>query len=265
MLDNPRIVSYDLAPPMIGFGELRRLATHWHTDLAAVERVYAITCLLKGLFDHADLARVLVLRGSAALRYAYCADYPSIVEPECTLIETGEVSAWLDEAVRAASAGGVAFKLTMFERGAARVEFVGPLGRRSAAQPRITLSLIAGQMRLSPARVPLLSPFSDKPSATVSVIALEEWMAERVALFATAPRARDVFDAWFAVTHAPMDHARMLALARQIAKEKQIAFPTAGAHNLSGLGRVWEKALREIPARPSLEQVIQDFERELTW
>ncbi len=248
---------------MIGFGELRRLSTQWHTDLANVERAYAITCLLRAIFAHEILARDLVLRASAALRYAYCADYPSIVEPEFLMLELRDVSSELDEALRVSS--GASFKLATFERGAARIEFVGPLGRRSAAQPRITLTLLAGQTRLPPTRATLLSPFSDNTNTTVVAMALEELIAERVALFATSPRARDVFDVWFVLRHTNSDRAPIILLAQQIATEKQIAVPTRNSFKRELLARVWDQALREIPARPAFEQVIQDFERELDW
>src|SRR5574341_368093 len=67
---------------MIGFGELHRLALQWQMDIAAVERAYVSDWIVKGIFDHPALARVLVLRGGAALRYAHCADYPIVQDPE---------------------------------------------------------------------------------------------------------------------------------------------------------------------------------------
>jgi len=248
---------------MIGFGELRRLATQWRTDLATVERAYASTRLVQGLFAHAALSRALVLRASAALRYAHCADYPSLADPECALLEPRDIAVEFEEAIRAASVEGIAFKLAAFERGIARIEFVGPLGRRSAAQPRIPLTIIASTLRLPAVRVPLRAPFSDRRDMLVTAIALEELLAERVALFASSPRARDVFDVWFALTHASVDRIAVVALAHAIAADKHLAPPQTLVLRRAALVRVWDKALRDVPARPSFDQVVDEIEREL--
>ncbi|MBI5649599.1 MAG: nucleotidyl transferase AbiEii/AbiGii toxin family protein [Chloroflexi bacterium] len=233
---------------MIGFGELRRLAAQWQVDIAIAERAYAIDWILYGLFTHARLARALVLRASAALRYAYCADYPTIENPDLWIISALDFSRDLIEALQtAANASGLRLTLVAHERGMVKVEYTGPLGRRSAAQPRITLALVAGQTQMPPARVPLIHRFSDNCVAMVQAIALEEFVAERVAGFARTPRARDVFDLWFALTHAQMDRAQMRAPA------------LFDPNSLAALARVWDAALRDVRDHPTLAQVENDL------
>ncbi len=253
---------------MIGFGELRRLSAQWRVDLAAVERTYAIDWLLEGIFDHATLARALVLRGSAALRYAHCADYPVAEDPEFLMIqplEAGTRSALTDALAAAAAASGLHFSLTDFAGGSAKIEYTGPLGRRSAAQPRIVLSMVAGQTRLEPARVPLIHPFSDSCAATVGAISLEEFAAERIARLAQTPRARDVFDLWFALMHARerIDAAQTRAAAGEIAQAQHVTLPRASApfspaHRVA-LERTWDNALRRVPDHPTFEQVERNL------
>ncbi|MDE3089121.1 MAG: nucleotidyl transferase AbiEii/AbiGii toxin family protein [Chloroflexota bacterium] len=252
---------------MIGFGELRKLSVQWRMDIAAVERAYVIDWLLKGIFDHAVLARILVLRASAALRYAYFADYPIGDDPEFWSIEPLDSAApdvvthALDAA---ATASGLKFSVGAFTRGSAKVEYTGPLGRRSAAQPRVSLSFVAGQTRHEPARVSLVHPFSDACAATVAAVALEELAAERMAALAGAPRAREVFDLWFVLTHARerIDRARTLALAAEIAQAKNGArlradTPFDSAHR-AALERTWDSALRRVASRPAFAQVEHD-------
>lgn len=253
---------------MIGFGELRKLSAQWRVDLAAVERAYALDWLLKGIFDHATLARALVLRGSAALRYAHCADYPVAEDPEFLMIEplpAATRGALADALAAAAAASGLQFLLTDFAGGSAKIEFTGPLGRRSAAQPRIALSIVAGQTRLAPVRVPLIHPFSDLCAATVSAIALEEFAAEQLARLAQTPRARDVFDLWFALTraHARIDAARTRAAVGKIAQTLHVTPPRAGAPfspaHRAALERTWDNALRRVSGHPAFAQVERDL------
>lgn len=266
-LDNPLNVTYDL--PVIGFGELRRLSTQWHADIAVVERAYCIDWVLKGIFDQPELARALVLCGSAALRYAHCPDYPVVEEPEFLAAPPVE-QATLDAALTAAAqASGVRFTLIDFARTSAKVEYTGPLGRRSAAQPRIVLSFVPGQTRTEASHAPLIHPFSDVCAATVSAVGLEEFAAERIAQLAQAPRARDVFDLWFVLTHARerIDSSRTRGLARDIARAKNRALPRADPPfdptRRAGLERAWDRALQRVPGHPPFAQIERDLIHEL--
>jgi hypothetical protein len=240
---------------MIGFGELRRLSAQWQIDLTQVERAYALDWLVKAIFDHAILSRALILRASAALWYAHCADYPRPEHPEFLLTQSLDIPAALIEAIRVSRE--VRFMFVARARGIAQVEYTGPLGRRSAAQPRLTLSFVPGQSRLPPARVPLLHRFSDACAATVQAIALDELVAERLATITRHPRARDVFDLWFVLTHA---RAKVdLAHAHAIAREKKQTLPHADWSLDPALARVWDAALRDVRDRPTLAQVENDL------
>ena len=254
---------------MIGFGELRRLSVEWHADIAAVERAYCIGRLIKGIFDRADLSRALVLRGGAALRYAHSPQYPEIEEPEFLAIAPPDQATLRAALESAAQSSGLKFSLTDFACTSAKVEFTGPLGRRSAAQPHIALSFIPGKTRLGPARVPLIHRFSDACTAMVSAVALEELAAERIAQLAQTPRARDVFDLWFVLTHARelIDAARLKELARDLARAKNSALPRHGAPfdptHRAGLERSWDNALRRVPGHPTFAQIEKDLTHEL--
>ncbi len=250
---------------MIGFGEIRRLAGQWRMDLAEVERAYTAGWLLFGIFNQASLARALIVRGASALHHAYFADYPA--PPTVELIATAvsdenHLRDLLADALQsAAEASGIKLTLADFDRGNARIEYTGPLGRRSAAQPRVTLAIVSGPTRVPPVRVPLIHRFSDACAATLQSIALEEFVAERIAWLAQSPRARDVFDLWFALEHAPdrLSATRTRELARQITQERQTTLPRADAPfspaQHASLERAWGNALKNIPTRPSLEQV----------
>ena len=254
---------------MISFGELRKRSVEWHLDIAAVERAYATDWLLKGIYDQPSLAPALVLRGSSALRYAYSPDYPLAESPEFLLTQpelvTSDVLTLALQTAQAAS--GSKFALHSFERGMAKFEYTGPLGRRSAAQPHITFAFIPGQPRLDPARRPLLHPFSDTCAATVTALALAEWVAERMAMLGQKPRARDVFDLWFAVTHLrdQIDWTGVRALMQAIAQAKHIALPQSDAPFDPGhrefLHLTWDKAVHNVPNHPTFQEIEIDLSK----
>jgi len=251
---------------MIGFGEIRRLSAQWQMDLAAVEQLYATAWLLDGIFNQADLSARFFLRGASALRHAYFADYPPTETVELgarePLAEKQLRDALADAARRAANASQIQFADADIDRGSARFEYVGPLGRRSAAQPRVMLALMTMQTRAPLTRAVLLKRFSDARETSAPAIAVEEFAAERIAALGQSPRARDVYDLWFVLTHE-FDSARVRALAQQIAAEKKIALPRADAPfapaHRAILERAWEKALQSVLDHPSLTQVENDL------
>ena len=258
---------------MIGFGELRKFSAQWQVDITAVERVYVIDWLLKGIFDDPSLAQSLALRGGAALRYAYCAIFPLADDPD--LYSTRPLP---DDQVRealasalgsAASASGLKFSLVAYERGGGKIEYTGPLGRRSAAQPRVSISIVTRQARLELARAPLLHPFSDACTATLNAVALDEMVGEQMAALAGSPRTRDVYDLWFALTQLRerVNMKRVREIAPAIARERNLALPLqdaifSAAHRAI-LERAWDNALRDVRGHPSFEQVEKDLQRAL--
>jgi len=248
---------------MIGFGELRKLALQWQVDLAEVERAYATDWLLKGLFDR--VADTLILRGGTALRYAYFADYPFHDAPEFIALELPTYAMLKDALGVAMQASGLKFLLSAFAGSSAQVDYTGPLGRRSAAQPRITLLFIAGQPRDSVVRLPLLHRFSDACAATVVAQSLDEIAAERIAMLGAAPRTRDVFEAWFIVTHAheQMDAQRIGALALAIAQAKQLALPNPSAPFNPSHRAILERGWNKANYQPAFDQVEQDLKQRL--
>ncbi len=254
---------------MITFGEMRRLSHDWQMDVGTVENIYATNWLLKGVYDHPFLSRHLVMRGSSALRHAYSAEYPDSTSPEFLSLQAlGDtpVRAALAVALHsAADTSGLTLSIASFEHGTGKIEYTGPLGRRSASQPRVVMSIVSGQHYLEPVRRPLVHPFGDRCVATVSAIALEEFVAERIAVLTQNPRARDVFDLWFALEHVSenLDIARTCAIAQEIMLAKNLSAPGAGspfnpAHR-EVLQRTWDNALRTTRAHPPFEQVEKNL------
>jgi predicted nucleotidyltransferase component of viral defense system len=254
---------------MITFGEMRRLSREWQMDVGTVENIYATNWVLKGMFDHPFLSRHLILRGSSALRHAYSAEYPDSASPEfLSIMALGDTPVRAAMAVAlhdAADASGLRLSIASFEHGTGKIEYTGPLGRRSAAQPRIVMTIVTGQHYLEPVRRPLVHPYGDKCTTTVSAIALEEFVAERLAVLAHNPRARDVFDLWFVLEHISenLDIAKTCAIAQEIMLAKNLTPPAPEAPfnpaHRQVLERTWENALRTTRAHPPFDQVEKNL------
>ncbi|RIK30814.1 MAG: hypothetical protein DCC52_06395 [Chloroflexi bacterium] len=69
------------------------------------------------------------------------------------------------------------------------------------------------------------------------------------ALYARRPRARDVFDLWFILTHGAdaLDAAHAFALAQRIAAEKKLALRTSlDETHAALLKNTWAQVLKEM-------------------
>lgn len=236
-------------------------------DLSAVERIYALDWLLKGIVDRASLRDRLTLRGASALAHAYFENYPRVSDAEFARAANlddaaleSEIGAALTDAARAS---GLQFKLHSFQPTAARVEFTGPLGRRSAAQPLLMTRFVAAPVRAEPEWRALLHPFDETYAAQARVVALSELAAERIVLYSQKPRARDVFDLWFILRQGAniLDAAQTRALAQRIADEKRVMLRANLDETYAPfLERAWENALTEIRPPPSFAQARFEIE-----
>jgi predicted nucleotidyltransferase component of viral defense system len=254
---------------MIGFGELRKLSVQWQVDVAQVERIYAIDWILKGIFDHVTLAQSLALRGGSALRYAYSSEFPFADDPEFLLIRATDNDA-MQEALATgldivASSSGLKLTLSAYLQSSSRIEYTGPLGRRSAAQPRVTVSMIPGQLCLQPAHLPLFHPFSDSCPATITAIALDEVVGQQVVALHHTSRARDVYNLWFALVKLrdQLNFSQVSNVVRQVSRGRNIALPSAGmifeSPHRATLERTWQTALHQVRDLPTFDQVERDL------
>ncbi len=255
---------------MIGFGELRRLSLKWQTDIATVERAYALDWLLAGIFSHPALSELLALRDSTALGKVFLPDYPPPLEADLSLFgkPLGELEADLVAAAQtAASQSELTFRLHSLSGNQAQFEYTGPLGRRSAAQPHLPLRFYALTARLPLVTRSLLHPFSDKIETPVRAISLTEMGAERLAMLGQRPRVRDVYDLWFILTRgaSELDREATRELAEQIAGEKGASLKVEldPAYRPT-LQKAWENALKKVPNHPEFSQAEADITRTIS-
>lgn len=263
---------------MISFGELRKKSAAWQIEISTVEKIYARDWLLKGIFDRPLLHEKLTLRGASALATAYFApgapgawSYPRPEDVDLLrnpALDDQTLARELEHALGdAARASGLQFRLNTFQPSEARIEFTGPLGRRSAAQPLIITRFVSRPPRSGPVERPLIHPFNDSCAANVRAVSLNELASERIILYGAKPRARDVFDLWFVLTQAEnaLDLQETRALIRSLAAEKHLSpRMQLDPQYAPLLERAWENALKEIRPHPSFPQAQKEIETTLS-
>ncbi len=112
----------------------------------------------------------------------------------------------------------------------------------------------------------MLHPFSDSIDVRVRSESLEELAASRLALLGARPRARDVYDLWFILTHGAhrLDAAAVRRLTAESGQEKgQIAEPRLDPNHLPLLARAWENALRKAPGHPTFDRAMADIQAQV--
>jgi len=252
---------------MISFGELRKKSLEWKVELSDVEHIYALDWLVSGIFLRPALAPSLALNGESALALAYFPAAPRVKDVD--LIRTAELDpAVLEQELTAATeqtaqASGLQFRLVSFQDTQARIEFTGPLGRRSAAQPLIVVRVSARQPRLEPTVTPLVHPFREPLDVPVRAVALEEMAAERIVGYAQKPRGRDVFDLWLILTlgASRLDAPAMRTLAQHLGETRHVRLsPTLDPAYAPLLARSWDKSLAHVSNVPSFAQAQSDIE-----
>lgn len=252
---------------MIGFGELRRKSLEWQMELSAVEKIYTRDWLLRGIFRNEVLCQRLCLRGASALASAYFSEYPRVQDIDLALttaVDAETLGRELERAVMdAAHASSLQFRMTKFKPYRAWVEYTGPLGRRSAAQPFIVTGFVSLTPRADISERALIHAFGDSCAVTVRAISLHELAAERIVSYASRPRARDVFDLWFILTRGELDPDQVRALALKIAQEKKVTLRTeTNPEYAPSLERGWENALKEFK-HPNFRQARSEIETQL--
>lgn len=262
---------------MISFGELRKKSVEWQMEISAVEKIYARDWLLYGFFQNAGLREQLLLRGASALASAYFApnaervwNYPRVDDIDFArdaLREETALESEMENAVSdAARASGLQFRLHSFHSSEARVEFTGPLGRRSAAQPLLVARFVSKSPQTEISERALVHPFSDACQVAVRAISLSELAAEHIARYAQKPRARDIFDLWFTLTRgaSELDLDKTRELVKTIASAKHISLRAElDAAYAPLLERGWENSLKEIHPHPPFALAREEIEEAL--
>lgn len=194
---------------MISIAELKRESAGSGVDIAVIEKDYALSWMLRGIFE-SNLADRLVFKGGTALRKAYFEDYRFSEDLDFTISKPVELAyfqstlAEVCQDIRSQSGlelNLISLKQTRSETGQeafeGKIEYIGPRQHRGNPS-RIKLDLTAYEkVILPPATLPLIHGYSDKCQVRIRAYQLEEILAEKIRTIIQRSYPRDLYDAWY--------------------------------------------------------------------
>lgn len=204
---------------LITADETRRLAREVGLAAGVVEKDYAITWLLYGLYHRgSSLRNPLILKGGTAIRKVYFPkawrlsedlDFTVIGRERSETIRAGfeDVFSFL------ASASGITFSLQEFNPGTwsifTNVQYVGPLG----AKNRIAHDMSLKERLVEGPEWRTINPgYPDLDKFKVKVYSLTEILVEKVRSIIQRGKTRDYYDVWRLLKEKTFDKRRIREL-----------------------------------------------------
>lgn len=180
--------------------DLRRLAGSTPFDLATLEKDYALTWLLSGIYHDDAFAKTLVFKGGTAIRKVHLPEWRLSEDLDFTLVDQTspktirahfeETFAWVEDR------SGISFEFTSLHTNPgvilARAQYLGPLDHKNS----ISLDL-SRQERLveEPTHLDVDGEY-DVPGFTALVYTLNEILVEKLRSIFQRGYARDYYDIW---------------------------------------------------------------------
>lgn len=255
---------------MITADETRRLAREAGLAAGVLEKDYAITWLLHGIY-HRDskLRNLLIFKGGTAIRKVYFPEIWRLSED----LDFTIVSRERPEAVKAgfeevfsllASASGITFSLRDFNSGRwsilANVQYVGPLGAKNRIAHDITLK---ERLVDEPEWRAINPEYPDLEKFRVKVYSLTEVLVEKVRSIIQRGKTRDYYDVWRLLKERPFDKRKIQGLLVKkcemigVEYEPELIFDSKRLGEAEGY---WEPALGYLTKDlPGFKKVISEL------
>lgn len=230
---------------MIPIAQLTRRAGEESVPARTVERDYVIGHIV------ASLARIdqpgLVFKGGTALRLCFFEDFRYSADLDFSVVGISLAAAYdaISQALESARAG-IGFRTLELSTGTpARIEFVGPLGRKRW----IKLDLADDELVLEAARTEVRSSWPDVPTGLqIMSYSLLEIAGEKLRCVLQRLQCRDVPDLHELFERGDVDAAAAAAVFRAKAKHRGInpeSFAARFEERLADYSRRWNDELTE--------------------
>ena len=181
--------------------ELRRLTKQTGFDLATLEKDYALSWLLSGIYaKESKLRDALIFKGGTAIRKVYFPEWRLSEDLDFTVtqkIEPQNMKQDFEQVFQLLKESGITYSFSSFShRGFAifaEVKFLGPLGFRN----KITLDIsLKEKMVEQPAWVTVKPEYRDIPEFEIQVYSMNEILVEKIRSIFQRGKARDYYDVW---------------------------------------------------------------------
>ncbi len=249
--------------------ELRRRARKTGFDVATLEKDYALTWLLSGIYwEDSKLRDLLIFKGGTAIRKIYF--------PEWRLSEDLDFTIMQEIAPQSLRQGfeqvflsinkksNIAYSFSAFNAREyaifADVQFLGPIGFKNKIAHDISLK---EKMVEKPLRIKVKPEYEDIPEFEVLVYSPNEILVEKLRSILQRGKARDYYDVWRLMKEkefSPDKIRELLILKCQITGVEFKPNLIFDENRLSEAKKFWTIALARLTRDlPDFESVVKDL------
>lgn len=252
---------------------LRRLARKTGFDLATLEKDYALTWLLSGIYRaDSPLAEFLIFKGGTAIRKIHFPEWRLSEDMDFTVVKKGaakEIRPGFEQAFKwLREKSGIQFGFSSFHSSAnavlADVQFLGPLRHKNRIAHDIALKETLVE---EPQRVKIMPEYEDILAFTALVYSVNEILVEKLRSILQRGKARDYYDVWRLTREKDFDMARMRTLFEKKCSLTGVEFRPEGIFEQARLAeaeRFWNIALERLTkGLPPFEKVVGELRESL--
>jgi predicted nucleotidyltransferase component of viral defense system len=182
--------------------ELRRLAKRTGFDVATLEKDYALTWLLEGIYSAVSkLRNTLILKGGTAIRKVYFPEWRLSEDLDFTILQkvtAQDVRQSFEQIFSSLNKrSNIVYSFSAFNAGTytilADVQFIGPLRFKNRIAHDISLR---EKLVEEPEWRKVKPEYADIPEFKILVYSLNEILVEKIRSVFQRGKARDYYDVW---------------------------------------------------------------------
>jgi len=249
--------------------ELRRRARKTGFNLATLEKDYALTWLLSGIYrDDSKLKDIMIFKGGTAIRKIYFPEWRLSDDMDFTIMQEVDPSALKQSFEQVFSSvskrSSIIYSFSSFNTGEfaifADVQFLGPMGFKNKISHDISLK---EKMIEKPMRIKVKPGYEDIPEFEVIVYSPNEIMVEKLRSIFQRGKARDYYDVWRLMKEKefnPDKIRELLILKCQITGIEFKPELIFDENRLSEAKKFWTIALARLTKNlPDFDSVVKDL------
>jgi predicted nucleotidyltransferase component of viral defense system len=255
--------------------ELRRFAKSTGFDLATLEKDYALTWLLSGIYsEDSKLANVLIFKGGTAIRKVYFHEWRLSEDLDFTVlrrVSPTRVREDFENCFRQLKdRSKIDYSLNAFTSGTytilADVQFLGPLGFKNKIAHDISLK---EKLVEEPVWKKVKPEYKDVPEFRIQVYSLNEILLEKIRSIMQRGKARDYYDVWRLMKEHTFSQAKINKLLVQKCKILDVEFRPDlifDQSRLSEAEKFWDIALARLTKNlPHFQSVVAELRKLLAF
>jgi len=249
--------------------ELRRRARKTGFNVASLEKDYALTWLLSGIYwEDSKLKDILIFKGGTAIRKIYFPEWRLSEDMDFTImqeINPSYLKQGFEEVFLSVNKkSSMVYSFSAFNAGEyaifADVQFLGPIGFKNKIAHDISLK---EKMVEEPLRVNVKPEYEDIPEFEVLVYSPNEILVEKLRSILQRGKARDYYDVWRLMKEKEFNQDKireLLIMKCQITGVEFKPEQILDENRLSEAKKFWTIALARLTKNlPDFESVAKDL------